>query len=273
MRLRALLLALLACCVLVAAAAAAGPPPGPPPTPQQQAALDACKGQGLKPPGDAFNQCIAQHLGGPKPPPGGPPQGGPPQGGPPPGPTAAFSSCQAQGLKVGSDAFNACVKAFDQAAAQKPNGKAPPGMQAAVAACKAKGVAENTTAFQDCLKDETSTGPTPHASDQAAIDGCKASGIPQRTDAFRACVLAASAAASISGWTGEQVAAYNVCKSARNPFPSTAFAACLSKVLTKLIPDQPKAAQKEVAGVLADCQQQKLVGAAFQKCVRDRLGG
>ncbi|HLY93219.1 MAG TPA: hypothetical protein VKP14_00060 [Gaiellaceae bacterium] len=49
----------------------------------------------------------------------------------------------------------------------------------------------------------------PNAAAQAAIDGCKASGVPQLTDAFKACVEAATAAASISGCTGEQLAAVN----------------------------------------------------------------
>ncbi|MES1247118.1 MAG: hypothetical protein ABUS54_05540 [Actinomycetota bacterium] len=253
-----------------AAARTSDQPPPPPPTAQQQAAIDACKAQGFARGSDAFNQCIAKLLGGPGQPPGPAPTQGPPPSQPGPPPTPSFKACQAQGLKVGSDAFNACVKAADAAKGQKPNQYAP-GQQAAVAACKAKGLAENTPSFQSCLKAGSPTGPAPSAADQAALDGCKASGLAERTDAFKACVAAAAAAASVAGWNGEQLAAFNSCKAAGIAFPSAAFAACLSKVLTKLLPDKGTAAQKDVQATVLACQAKKLLGAALQQCVRDGL--
>jgi len=232
----------------------------PPPNAQQQAAINACRAQGLAPPSDAFNQCIAKQLGGPSAPPGAAP----------PAPTAAFNACQSQGLKVGSDAFNACVKAYDANAAKKPSAPPSAAQQGAIAACKAKGFVENTPDYQECLKGTTVSGGT--AEQQAWENACAASGIARRTDAFKACVTAASAAASIAGWNGEQLAAYDACKSAGNAFPSAAFAACLSKVLTKLIPSTAKAAAKDAQATILACQAKRLLGAALQQCVKDGLG-
>jgi hypothetical protein len=146
-------------------------------------------------------------------------------------------------------------------------------MRAAAAACTAKGLVENTADFQDCLKELTAvTGPM-NAQAKAADAGCAASGVKRGTDAFRACVKAASVAAAVAGFTGEQMAAYNVCKSQDLPAGIAAFAQCLSKVLTKVIPDKGKAATGELGKVVAACNaKHPKTAAALQACVRDGLG-
>lgn len=241
----------LAFAVALLAASPAGAQPTPPTPQQTQAAETACKAQGLTLGTDPFRQCVGKQL-------AGAPSGGPtpPTGNaPPPGAQGAAAACTAKGLTAGTDAFNACAKAYDAAAA------------AAAAAAKHPSSPPPGT--------QTSTGPAISASDQAAIDGCKASGVAPRTDAFKSCVAAASAAASVAGWNGEQLAAVNVCKAEGNAFPSAAFAACLSRVLTKLLPDKNAgSAVKDVAAAQAACLAKKLVGpTALIDCVKAAIGG
>lgn len=224
--------------------------------PGLQAAIDACKAKGIAGGTPAFNQCVQGQL----------------NANAPALPPEAVA-CQAQGLKIGTDAFNACVKAASAKNGQKPSPSGTDAQKAAVAACKAKGLVDNTTDFQDCLKDLTSvTGPM-NAQAKAADAGCAASGVKRGTDAFKACVLAASQAAAVAGFTGEQMAAYNVCKAQGLPPASNAFAQCLSKVLTKVIPDKGKVATGELGKVVAGCNaQHPKTAAALQQCVRNGLG-
>lgn len=249
MGIRAGWLAFAVALLAVAPAGAQTLTPPPPTQAQVQAAQAACTAQGLTPATDAFRQCVGKQLakalgGGPAPPSGN---------APPPGAQAAAAACTAKGLTAGSDAFNACAKAYDAAAA------------AAAAAAQ----------HPSSSPKPTSTGPAISASDQAAIDGCKASGVAPRTDAFKACVAAASAAASIAGWNGEQLAAVNVCKAEGNAFPSAGFAACLSRVLTKLLPNKSAgSAVKDVAAAQAECLKKKLIGpTALIDCVKAAIGG
>jgi len=255
--LRSALVLTFVCVLAVPAVATARPAADPPPG--LQAAIDACKAKGVAGGTPAFNQCVQGQLN----------AGQPSQPSLPP----SAQACQAQGLKIGTDAFNACVKAADAKNGQKPSQPGTDAQKAAVAACKAKGLVDNTPDFQDCLKDLTAvTGPM-NAQAKAVDAGCAASGAKRGTDAFRACIAAATQAAAIAGFTGEQMAAYNVCKAQGLAMASNAFAQCLSKMLTKVIPDKGKAATGELDKVVAACNaKHPKTAAALQQCVRDGLG-
>ena len=120
---------------------------------------------------------------------GGASAGGPGDGH---GRQAAEAACKAKGLKPGSDAFKACLKAAKSGGGQGPSN---PKERAAGEACKAQGLTPGSDAFKACMKAALGgggggQGPS-NPKERAAGEACKAQGLTPGTDAFRACMKAA----------------------------------------------------------------------------------